>query len=501
MLLRSLLPLILSASAAVALDPRIERLRGPKFHLSDDAPTPQQKRSHAPAPNAASKFYTPSFSNSAAADFHVNSSALPLVTWQLQDSWAGRLPISNESSESRELFFWYWPSSESGSSEFLTIWLNGGPGCSSLEGFLEENGPVSFQPGASAPVQNQYSWTTVSDVVWIEQPVGTGFTKGTPNIHNEDELADQFYGFLQQFFSVFSELATKKLYITGESYAGFYIPYIATRILDASAAEKAALPLALQGLLINDGVYSSFITSEQVPVANFSAARQSTLGFSSSQVQSLQRKAESCGYQTIIDQLAYPPKGKIDLPNGNQDVVSDGCDLFDTFYDEAYDANSCFDIYRITDKCPTPNDPIEDYFSRSDVQTLLHVPGFGSWSECSNENVFVDGNDESAYTETLFPHLLATLPHGVTLWHGLDDAILFNLGDRITIQNLTWNGAQGFQTAPTTPLLLNGAQKGIYHSERNLTYIEVNSAGHMIAEDQPPLALHVFQSVLGLTTL
>lgn len=50
---------------------------------------------------------------------------------------------------------------------------------------------------------------------------------------------------------------SKKLFITGESYAGFYIPYIATRIVDASSSEKAALPLDLQGLLINDGVYSS----------------------------------------------------------------------------------------------------------------------------------------------------------------------------------------------------------------------------------------------------
>jgi carboxypeptidase D len=91
--------------------------------------------------------------------------------------------------------------------------------------------------------------------------------------------------------------------------------------------------------------------------------------------------------------------------------------------------------------------------------------------------VFSGGNDRSAYSETLFPSLLATLPRGITLWHGLIDGILLSLGDRITIQNLTWGGAQGFQTAPTTPLLLNGVQKGIQHTERNLTYLEVNNAG------------------------
>lgn len=45
--------------------------------------------------------------------------------------------------------------------------------------------------------------------VYIEQPVGTGFTKGTPSIQNESQLADQFYGFLKQFYSVFPELLTK----------------------------------------------------------------------------------------------------------------------------------------------------------------------------------------------------------------------------------------------------------------------------------------------------
>lgn len=54
-------------------------------------------------------------------------------------------------------------------------------------------------------------------MLYIEQPVGTGFTQGTPNIENENDLAGQFVGFLQQFFKVFPELEGKKTYITGES--------------------------------------------------------------------------------------------------------------------------------------------------------------------------------------------------------------------------------------------------------------------------------------------
>lgn len=487
-----LLPII---PGALAVSP-VQRLRSTRPHVFADS---HERRNAIERRNT--DFFTPKFSNPKAATFHVNSSALPLVTFPLQDSWAGRLPITNSTKEERQLFFWYWPSDQNTESDILTIWLNGGPGCSSLGGFLQENGPISFQPGMTAPQANPYAWTSASDVVWIEQPVGTGFTTGTPDIHNESELSDEFYGFLQQFYAVFPELAAKKLFITGESYAGFYIPYIATRIVDASKAEKAALPLNLQGLLINDGVYSSFIVGEEAPTANFSTQFQSVLGFSDSQIASFQKSSKSCGYETLLSEIKYPPKGKIPLPNGNKDTVSDACDLFDKFYDEATDINPCFNIYRITDTCPTPDDPMPGYYSRSDVQTALHVPGFGTWADCSSINVFVNGDDNSAYTETLFPHLLSTLPRGVTLWHGLIDAILFNVGDRLTIQNMTWGGLQGFQAPPTTPLVVGGSQKGIFHSERNLTYIEVDNAGHMIETDQPQTALHVFQSILGQTSL
>lgn len=62
-------------------------------------------------------------------------------------------------------------------------------------------------------------------------------------------LPPDFYKFLASFYKVFPELVTKDLYISGESYAGFYIPYIATRIFNASPAEQAATPLKLKGLL------------------------------------------------------------------------------------------------------------------------------------------------------------------------------------------------------------------------------------------------------------
>lgn len=101
------------------------------------------------------------------------------------------------------------------------------PGCSSLEGLLQENGPFLWQYGTYKPVENPYSWTRLTNVVYIEQPVGTGFSQGTPTAQDEEDVADQFKLFWKNFVDTF-DLKGSKVYITGESYAGMYVPYIAS---------------------------------------------------------------------------------------------------------------------------------------------------------------------------------------------------------------------------------------------------------------------------------
>jgi len=77
--------------------------------------------------------------------------------------------------------------------------------------------PFTWSWGQAKPTVNQWSWTNLSSVLWVEQPVGTGFSQGTPNVRNEDDVAAQLVGFMQQFLDVFSELKGKKLYLSGES--------------------------------------------------------------------------------------------------------------------------------------------------------------------------------------------------------------------------------------------------------------------------------------------
>ncbi len=168
-----------------------------------------------------------------ASKFAVDGSAIPDVPFDIGESYAGLLPISSNANETRELYFWYFPSTNPAAGDEITIWLNGGPGCSSLEGLLQENGPFLWQYGTFAPVQNPWTWVNLTNMVWVEQPVGTGFSQGNVTATDETDVAAQFLGFFKNFVDTFG-LQNRKVYITGESYAGYYVPYIADAMLNSN---------------------------------------------------------------------------------------------------------------------------------------------------------------------------------------------------------------------------------------------------------------------------
>jgi carboxypeptidase D len=56
----------------------------------------------------------------------------------------------------------------------------------------------------------------LTNMIWVEQPVGTGFTQGTPTATSQEESAAQFLGFWKNFMETFG-LVGKKVYIAGES--------------------------------------------------------------------------------------------------------------------------------------------------------------------------------------------------------------------------------------------------------------------------------------------
>lgn len=89
---------------------------------------------------------------------------MPDVNFDLGELYSGSIPI-NTKNQSEALFFFFQPTIGEQVDE-ITIWLNGGPGCSSLEGFFQENGRWTWQPGTYLPVENAYSWVNLTNMLW-----------------------------------------------------------------------------------------------------------------------------------------------------------------------------------------------------------------------------------------------------------------------------------------------------------------------------------------------
>ena len=212
----------------------------------------------------------------------------------------------------------------------------------------------------------------------------------------------------------------------------------------------------------------------------------------------IQNQAARCGYTEFLNTyLAFPPAGKLPTP-----PEFANCDLWDEIYYAAIEINPCFDIYQIATTCPLlwdvlgfpgsiPYEPAGAfiYFNRSDVQKAINAPPT-NWVECSNENVFVNGTDNSP------PSGLSVLPSVIErtnrtiIGHGMLDYILIMNGTLLMIQNMTWNGKQGFQSAPSAEFfvpyhidysmstLAGAGVFGTTHTERGLTFVEVSLSGH-----------------------
>jgi Carboxypeptidase C (cathepsin A) len=116
-----------------------------------------------------------------------------------------------------------------------------------LDGLLQENGPFLWQSGTYRPIRNPYSWTNLTNVVYVDQPAGTGFSPGPSTVNNEVDVANQFNSFWKNFVDTFN-LHGRKVYITGESYAGMYVPYIAAGMLDKNDTKY----YNVKGIQIND---------------------------------------------------------------------------------------------------------------------------------------------------------------------------------------------------------------------------------------------------------
>ena len=176
---------------------------------------------------------------------------------------------SMEENSSSNLFYWLVESQSTNPlKDPLILWLNGGPGCSSLLGLLTEHGPFKVSENGTTLIENIYSWNKNANIIYLETPAGVGFSYGGSAKTGDNVTCLDNYNFLKGFYVKHPKYIGRDLYLSGESHAGVYIPMLAKAIVEGNNRNRndninlkgffVGNPSGLSPLSYNDG-YANFI--------------------------------------------------------------------------------------------------------------------------------------------------------------------------------------------------------------------------------------------------
>jgi len=368
----------------------------------------------------------------------------------------------------------YWLLEKEGGSESgvtpVMLWLNGGPGASSIDGLLTENiGPYQVNEvigESNLPYNvtyNEHAWTNDYNVLIIDNPVGSGYSytddRDECYCGDEQEVAENFYKVLKTFFGdLHPEYATNPFYLSGESYAGKYIPHIAVYLM----AQK----FQFEGVILGNGL---FLAEEQylsVPdiALNFGILNSKTYA-------EVMPKAIRCS--------------KL-IQAGEHKAASTYCE---NFVDEIYSTYGGgvfrYDMRYFYD--PTPESAMLSYCNDADVQAALHTTGH-VWTDADEEGPVAD-NLLADYTLSVMPQLEILLAGGykVILYQGqMDGSVCNNVGQSRIVDLLKWSGQAKFKEINLKLYRIDSENVvGYRRAYENLAFVTITNAGHMVAMTQP----------------
>ncbi|EME44633.1 hypothetical protein DOTSEDRAFT_88719 [Dothistroma septosporum NZE10] len=467
-------------------------------------------------------------------DYLVKS--LPDVPFDVGELYSGLIPI-DYTNTSNALFFIFQPTTGVPRDE-ITIFLNGGPGWSSFESFSQETGRFTWHPGTFRPVENPYAWTNETNMLWVDQPIGTGYSIGTPTATSEEETAQNFVEFFENFQDLFG-IKNYKIYVTGESYAGRYVPYIAAAMIDRNSTKH----FDVRGALLYDPCIGNWDwTQQEIPVVPFARRHNNIMGFNETFLTHLEELHETCGYAKYLETyLTYPPPA-LQPPAffNSSDPENKTCALWELLDHAAFSINPCFNVYAVNEGCPllwdilghrTQFDYIDVgatvYPNRTDVKKAMHAPDIPWYLDQTYTPVFTaqSGHGGPQMTGDIsadpIQHVLPKViehTNRVLISNGDLDMIIPTQGTLLSIQNMTWHGHLGFQAEPQELMIVDipdlqykqwfdaGPQKGrdgpqgvvgTKHFERGLMWTQTYLGTHVQPESQPRAALRHLQWLLG----
>nr|BAO04182.1 hypothetical protein [Delphinium grandiflorum] len=159
-----------------------------------------------------------------------------------------------------EMFYYFISSESKPSDDPLLFWFTGGPGCSGFSSIAFENGPVSFKItkyNGSLPTLklNPFSWTKVSNIVFFDAPIGTGFSysNNLNDYPSDKKSSKQAYNVIRKWLIDHPKFLSNAMYVGGDSYSGKTVPITVQHISNGIEAGDKLL-INFKGYLLGNPI-------------------------------------------------------------------------------------------------------------------------------------------------------------------------------------------------------------------------------------------------------
>ncbi|KAG8731485.1 hypothetical protein FRC11_004013 [Ceratobasidium sp. 423] len=376
----------------------------------------------------------------------------------------------------QSMWFWFFAARNSPDTAPLSIWLNGGPGSSSMIGLFQENGPCRINEDKTTVSHNPYSWNEYSNMLYIDQPIGVGYSYGDKKVGTSKGAAVAVWNMLQIFFAdpKFSKYATRDFAIWTESYGGHYGPTFASYFLDQNAAIAAGtitgVKINLKVLSIGNGLTDPY-----------------------SQYPGYVKYAMSNPYHPLVDESTIQKaNNSLYMKGGCMDQIK-ACNLKESDVNPVCSAAQVYcnqevlsplagdyDVYDVRVKNPDPY-PYDITKVLTDPEFRKKIGAESNWT-MTNTQVYSNFATTGDWMKNSRQDLEKVINSGVRtlILAGDADYICNYMGFESTVDALQTQFTSEFKQQGWTNWSVAGTTAGQYKNAGTFSYLRVYQAGHEV---------------------
>jgi len=438
----------------------------------------------------------------------VDLSALPDIPAYSGKIYSGYLEIN----QNKSFHYIFVESQSNPSKDPVVLWLNGGPGCSSLLGLFKEHGPFIFPDGLSTFAKNENSWNKIANMIYLESPAGVGFSyaKSEEDLFYNDTLTtDENLIAVLKWFEKFPEYLANEFYVSGESYAGVYVPYLAVYIHNYNGKADAE-KINLKGILVGNACTNYKFDCDPADLDMYwthalysPTTRANFEKYCPSQPSSQEcQNAKSEALQNVVDVNLYDIYSYCYVNETTKKGAYNYIPFYKKYMEKFYPNRNnlgnldCTDAYGAV-----------IWLNKPEVQRAFHIfDNITLWQPCNdivgnNYNVSWDNASYWAYP------ILIKNSYKILVYSGDTDGAVPTIGTIRWIQQLRTD--MGLKTLKSwSSWVMNTTigdyssyqLKGFYEIYQGLTFVSVKGVGHLVPEWAGKEAFHIFNYYLSNKT-